>query len=288
MQVGIVMVMQAMAACCAAFMAWIWFRMRQDHDDDDEIYYACFKPSASPVATPHAFVKIMQRLPVGSRIMDLGVGSGTYLEHELVRDTLRSRKLRVDGVDISAPNVAICIDRIRKHGLQEHFTAIVADARTLKEDGVYDAILFMESFPCMSKPLFVDILRSVQRLLKPSGCNYLYHNLADPAKMGPLTMAVARTLKPMIKIFIGIDFGRLTSIPEFEGLLADALPDAASNRKDEILLSCSTRDMRIDLSGVTNWFHRLNASVAKAFLVAGDQQMEQHLVTMPKGKVPPP
>ena len=147
--------------------AWWWAVNWKHHDDDDDVYTAFFDPKVNPVATPHAFVKILERMPKGSRILDLGVGSGVYLEHEPVHRVLRERKLFVDGVDISAPNVAICQERIKVQGLQAHFSAVCQDARTLDAEGKYDAILFMESFPVMSKSLFLDIFKSVQRFLKP-------------------------------------------------------------------------------------------------------------------------
>ena len=147
--------------------AWWWAVNRKDHDDDDEVYTAFFDPKINPVATPHAFVKILERVPKGGRVLDLGVGSGVYLDHAPVHKVLRERKLLVDGCDISAPNVAICQERIKTQGLQAYFSAVCQDARTLDAEGKYDAILFMESFPVMSKPLFLDIFTSVQRYLKP-------------------------------------------------------------------------------------------------------------------------
>ena len=153
---------QAVGACIGVFIAWTWWAYNRDHDDDDEVYLACFHPSVSPVATPHAFVKILERIPVGGRVLDVGVGSGTYLLHEPCAKVLRERKLMIDGVDISAPNIDICKERIASQGLSKHFTAQTIDARELPKNvhGSYDAVLFMESFPVMPRDLFVDILKA--------------------------------------------------------------------------------------------------------------------------------
>ena len=94
--------------------SYVDFIQNLPHDDDDEVYSAFFHPTASPVATPHAFVEILAKLPDGSRLLDLGMGSGVYLEHAPVNEMIRAKKLTVDGVDISAPNVAICQRRIVK------------------------------------------------------------------------------------------------------------------------------------------------------------------------------
>ena len=264
------------------FYLWVWYKMRQDWDDDDEVYFACFRPTASPVATPHAFVKILERVPVGSRILDLGIGSGTYIEHDKVRKIVKQRKLVIDGVDISAPNVAICQQRITKHGLDDHFTVVVQDARTLTAEGAYDAILFMESFPCMSIALFVDIMKGVQKLLKPSGKNFLYHNLGDPVKMGPLLRFVARRVKPVIKLFVGIDFGRMTMQQEMWDCLAASVPTANKDRTDEILLSCFSGEASIDFSGVSSWYHYCGCLLFKLVMKNANYLMEQHLITLPK------
>jgi SAM-dependent methyltransferase len=270
------------AASTATFVAWVLWRMRSDHDDDDQVYFACFKPSASPVATPHAFVKILNRVPPGSRVLDIGIGSGTYLEHDTVREVVRARKLVIDGVDISTPNVAICQQRIDKHKLGDCFTVIVQDARTLARDGKYDALLWMESFPCMSKPLFIDIYGNVQRLLKPSGVNYLYHNLGDPEKMSGPMIALARLFKPVIRVFVGIDFGRLTTKPEMWECLEQAAPKAAKKLTHEILLSCSSSEANIDFSGVSNKFFRFWCLIFKIGMKVADYRMEQHLIVVPK------
>ena len=48
--------------------SYVDFIQNLPHDDDDEVYSAFFHPTASPVATPHAFVEILSKLPDGSRL----------------------------------------------------------------------------------------------------------------------------------------------------------------------------------------------------------------------------
>jgi len=262
-------------------LAWWWLVQRKHHDDDDEVYTAFFNANASPVATPHAFLKILARVPAGGRVLDVGVGSGVYLEYDKVRELIRERKLIVDGVDISAPNVAICQDRIKKHGLGANFSAICQDVRTLEgATGKYDAILFMESFPVMSKELFLDIFRKVQPFAKPrTGINYLYHNLGDRKKLGALGVAFGRISKPTMKLFLGIDFGRLTTQDEMDELVRRGAPDAPPY-EDEILLSAEFSETRIDLSGVSNWWFWLCGKVTMAVMRLAGPTMEQHLITI--------
>jgi len=199
--------------------------------------------------------------------------------HEPVRKVVVERKLKVDGVDISVPNVDICKQRIKDTKMDAYFTACVQDARSFGEEGAYDALLFMESFPVMSKPLFVDILKNTQRLLKPSGVNFLYHNLTDPKKVGLLSIMVAKVMKPSMKLLMGIDFGRLTTVPEMDDCLRDALPGSPPH-EDEILLAATGSEMKIDFSGVTNLWHRFWGKLIMGVMKASDERMEQHLITI--------
>ena len=276
-----------MAAGAVGMVVALWYYLVhiKSHDDDDEVYTAFFNPSASPVATPHAFVKILERIPKGGRVLDLGVGSGVYLEHTPVHKVIRERQLQVDGVDISAPNVAICVERIKKAGLQDNFTAICQDARTLEgADGTYDAILFMESFPVMTKALFLDIFRGVQRYLKPgTGVNYLYHNLGDPEKVGFVGRLIGKLAKPSVKLLLGIDFGRLTMKAEMDELIRDAMPNAPKYT-DEILLAADTNEVNIDVSVISNWWYWMGSAVTVRFMKLSKVRMEQHLITLHQAK----
>ena len=80
----------AVAAAAVFCGAWYYAVNMVDHDDDDEVYTAFFHPTASPVATPHAFLKILDKMPAGSTILDLGVGSGVYLSMRLWSSSSKS------------------------------------------------------------------------------------------------------------------------------------------------------------------------------------------------------
>lgn len=253
-------------------------------DDDDEIYFAMFRPEASPVATPHAFAKIMERLPRGTKILDIGVGSATYLEHEKVRSLLKERDLHVVGVDISAPNVDICKERIKKHKLEAHFAAHTIDVCELSaKDGVYDAILFMESFPCMSVGLFNTLLKHAHtKLLAPTGTVYLYHNLMDTKIAGKVEETMGRLVKPRFKYLLGIDFGRLTTLQQMERILKESMPSAEV--AFEVLLSANAREVTVDFSGVSDRWHALCGWAMIGISQALGTQMEQHLITLKPAK----
>lgn len=272
--------MVLLALCISSLLACAWVVAHWTGDDDDEMYFAMFRPEASPVATPHAFAKIIERLPRGSHILDIGVGSATYLEFDRVRSLLRERKLHVVGVDISEPNVEICKARIKKHNLEDCFEAYTRDVCDLSaKDGQYDAVLFMESFPCMSVGLFDKLLQHARtNCLAPSGTIYLYHNLMDRSKASFATELGGRITKPRFKYFLGIDFGRLTTIQQMDRILKESMPTA--DVRTEVLLSANARDVSVNFDNVSDRWHATCGRLFLGLSHALGTQMEQHLVTI--------
>merc|ERR1712216_4890 len=121
-----------------------------------------------------------------------------------------------------------------------------------------------ESFPCMSTDLFLDILDHARRLLKPNGALHLYHNLHDESTTPAIALALISWIKPRIKYFLGVDFGRLTTVSHMHRLLAQAsIP--ADHIKDEVLLSAKYSEARITFAGVSNHWHRFCGSILVFF-----------------------
>ena len=231
------------------------------------------------MATPRAFLKILEQFEPGTQILDIGVGSATYLEYEPVRKLLRERQLFVYGVDISRPNVEIAHERIVKHKLEEHFAVKTQDCLTLDTSTKYDAILFMESFPCMSVDIFTKIFKFAHKeLRKPQGRSYLYHNLADDRRTTPLRLALGRVIKPCLKHLVGVDFGRLTTVDEMAAYTKAAVPGAEFS--DVLLLSCQPNEFKCDFKGVSSWWHALWGHVFVLGGKATSDPIEQHLVTV--------
>lgn len=103
--------------------------------------------------------------------------------------------------------------------MEEFFSARTQDVLTI-EKGDYDAVLFMESFPVMNVALFSKILvHAHTKLRKPTGLTYLYHNLKDETRSTELTISIGKFIKPRIKYFLGVDFGRLTTRAEMEAIM---------------------------------------------------------------------
>jgi len=92
-------------------------------------------------------------------------------------------------------------------------------------------------------------------------------------------VAFGRISKPTMKLFLGIDFGRLTTIDEMVELVRRGAPTAPPY-EDEILLAAEFSETKIDLSVVSNWWFRLCGKVTMAVLHLAGPTMEQHLITI--------
>ena len=133
-----------------------------------------------------------------------------------------------------------------------------------------------------SNPTHWLISTQVQRLLKRDGVNYLYHNVTDE-KVGRLGVLLGKLAKPTIKLFVGIDFGRLTTLSEM-----DELMKCAPEYDDEVLLSCSCSVIEIQTSSITNRWYRFWSRVGIFLMQCAGTVMTQHLITIKKVAGPRP
>ena len=100
------------------------------------------------------FNRIISPSSAGSRLLEIGVGSGSFLAFA------RSRGFQVTGCDLSGP---ICKLAERKFRLPVHHGA----ANTLPDGPVFDVVVMNHVLEHVPDP--VALLREVQRKMKPGG-----------------------------------------------------------------------------------------------------------------------
>jgi len=202
------------------------------------VYKMFFHPD-NPISTPRGFKKLLESLPDGCSILDVGCGDGLYYTEPAVCQLIKEKKLIIKGVDIDAGAVAICNKRTAAAGLQEQVSGEAIDLLLIKEK--YDVVLFMESFPVIPrapmKTYTAHALTLAPKLL-------MYHNLVDdedPAKLDKYaSLSLQRWIKPRIVYFSLVDFGEMTTTSEMRKFLKDSVPDAACSMK--VLLSSTAAE----------------------------------------------
>ena len=88
----------------------------------------------------------------GSRLLDVGIGNGIMLEtfHPLIK----SKGLKITGIDIDAGYLKHCKELIRKHGLEDYIDVCQSPAESYAPEpqGGFDCVLFCMSFMLLQQP----------------------------------------------------------------------------------------------------------------------------------------
>lgn len=150
------------------------------------------------------YAEVLDRLPRGARLLDVGIGTGGALANNA--DTVVGKELRVVGVDIDEDYVKRSRKHMERAGLHDH-VEVRLESVLDHQGGPYDAVYFSASFMLMPDP--PGVLRYVQSLLTPRGRVYFTQTFQD--RKSP----VLEKAKPLLKAVTTIEFGRVTYEEEF-------------------------------------------------------------------------
>lgn len=154
--------------------------------------------------------EVFSRLSPGTRLLDVGIGTGAALVR--CADLVRERELSIVGLDVDADYLVRCESELRRAGLDrvEPVLQSVYDHR----GGPYDAAYFSASLMLLPDP--AEAIRHVASLLRPGAM--LYATQTFQLRRSRL----AERGKPLIRHLTTIEFGRVTYEDEFRACLADA------------------------------------------------------------------
>ena len=107
---------------------------------------------------------VLERLPQGCRLLDVGIGTGSALLANAA--IILAKELRVTGVDIDAAYVDRCRDAVERRGLTERIETR-HESIYAHRGGPYDAVYFSASFMLLPDP--VAALRHVGAMLTAGG-----------------------------------------------------------------------------------------------------------------------
>lgn len=159
--------------------------------------------------TSRWYAEVLARLPLGARLLDVGIGTGGALARNA--DTVRGKELAVVGVDIDADYVKRARKHMEKVGLED-WVDVRLESVTDHAGGPYDAAYFSASFMLMPDP--PGVLRHVSGLLKPSGRVYFTQTFQDRKS------TVLEKAKPLLGRVTTIEFGRVTYEDDFRAAVA--------------------------------------------------------------------
>lgn len=152
---------------------------------------------------------VLTRLPPGTRVLDVGMGTGSALLANA--DLVVARDLHVTGVDVDAAYVARCRRAVRRLGLDDRIEPRLESVYAHR-GGPYAAAYWSGSFMLLPDP--PAALRHVAALLVPGGTMYFTQTVEHARS--PLL----ERLKPLLRLVTTVDFGRVTYEPEFRRALA--------------------------------------------------------------------
>jgi ubiquinone/menaquinone biosynthesis C-methylase UbiE len=143
--------------------------------------------------------EVLERLPRGARLLDVGIGTGGALVRNA--DLVRQRNLHVVGVDIDPVYLRRCRKLVAKAGLARH---VVPKLESIYDHhgGPYDAVYFSASFMLLPDP--AGALHHAAQMLSPGGRVYFTQTIHT--KRAP----VMERVKPMLHRVTTIHFGRVT------------------------------------------------------------------------------
>ncbi|MCX6465589.1 MAG: class I SAM-dependent methyltransferase [Pseudonocardiales bacterium] len=154
---------------------------------------------------------VLERLPDGARVLDVGMGTGGALARNA--DLVRAKGLHVTGLDIDADYHRRSVEEMARAGLTGSVTPRLESVYD-HQGGPYDAAYFSASL--MLLPDAVAALRHVIGLLDTGGRLFFTQTFHHRRSV------LRERVKPLLRHLTTIHFGRMTYEAEFRAVLAEA------------------------------------------------------------------
>lgn len=156
-----------------------------------------------PLTSPY-YRLVLDRLPDGARLLDVGIGTGAALAANA--DLIVGKELRVHGIDTDEQYLARCARHVARAGLDGRVTVELVSVHD-HAGGPYDAAYFSDSLMVLADP--ARAVARVAAALTEHGRVYFTQTFHDRP------VPVLERLKPRVRWLTAIDFGRVTYDEDF-------------------------------------------------------------------------
>jgi 2-polyprenyl-3-methyl-5-hydroxy-6-metoxy-1,4-benzoquinol methylase len=175
-------------------------------------------------ATNECYRNCLYYVPNDCRLLDVGIGNGLMIEtfHPLIK----SKRLRITGIDIDLDYLRHCRELIQKHQMEDYIDVGQGSVETYAppNPGCFDFILFTMSFMLVRDPS--SVLRRAKDWLKPGG------EIVFVQAMFKRRSRFVDLIKPKLKYLTTVDFGRAIYEEDFFALLRES---RLSVKEDRVL-----------------------------------------------------
>ncbi|MBW1698004.1 MAG: class I SAM-dependent methyltransferase [Deltaproteobacteria bacterium] len=164
-------------------------------------------------ATDHCYRNCLNYFEHNSSILDVGIGNGLMMKtyHPLIK----SKGLKITGLDINKAYLNHCDSLIHSYGLENHIRICNQPVETYipLNGNCYDFILFSMSFMLLKDQKAV--LQRVKNWLKPGGKVVFFQTIFK------MKSKLMEYVKPRLRYITTIDFGSVTYENDFFKLLEE-------------------------------------------------------------------
>ncbi len=149
--------------------------------------------------------------PDHSRILDVGIGNGIMIRR--FHNLIRTKGLRITGIDINSSYLKHCSTLISQWQLEDHIEIFHTPVESYEPPAqeFFDFILFSMSFMLFrDQPLVLDRIRP---WLRPGGRVLFFQTMFRKRSF------FMEFIKPKLKYLTTVDFGRVTYHNDFAALM---------------------------------------------------------------------
>jgi alpha-N-acetylglucosaminidase len=155
----------------------------------------------------HCYQNCLNHFTPQAVILDVGIGNGAMMKN--YHSLIKSKKLRITGIDINRYYLNHCQCFIEKYGLEKNIEIYCTSVE--KYDPIrmepFDFILFSMSFMLFKDPC--GVLERIKGWLKPGGEIVFFQTIYKDK------FRLMEFIKPRLKYITTVDFGRIIYEKDF-------------------------------------------------------------------------